>query len=105
MNLYKPTYVQRRKILIPYYVLVFLLNLEQKLQRAVIMLCQKKKTTKLMGLNGTKNIDEFKSCWDELRLVFMPTCKAFSHQKQAKSISPFLLSLSESPPYTFCIYI
>lgn len=49
------------------------------------MLCQEKKTTKQMGLNGTKNIHKFKSCTDELRLVFTSTCKALCVRKQANT--------------------
>lgn len=67
------------------------------------MLSQEKKTTKLMGLNGTKNISRFKSCLDELRLVFLSTCKVFSGQKRANSFSQFLLSLFYSPPADYFI--
>lgn len=94
-----------------YYVLIFPLNHEQKLQRGVIMLCQEKKQNKKkpqptnpMVFNGTKNMAKVTACSDELRMVFMSTCKVFSGCQGASGFSQFLLSLFYSPP-TFCIYI
>lgn len=57
-----------------------------------------------MGLNGTKNIDKFKSCSDELRLAFTSTCKALCGRKWANSFSSFChLSFIRLQQTTFCI--